>query len=27
VNEIVREVLRLLHSDLLGRGTAVENAM
>jgi two-component system sensor kinase FixL len=24
VNEIVREVLRLLHSDLLGRGTAVE---
>jgi signal transduction histidine kinase len=24
VNEIVREVLRLLHSDLLGRGTVVE---
>ena len=24
LNEIVREVLRLLHSDLLGRGTAVE---
>jgi two-component system sensor kinase FixL len=24
VNEIVQEVLRLLHSDLLGRGTAVE---
>jgi PAS domain S-box-containing protein len=24
LNEIIREVLRLLHSDLLGRGTAVE---
>jgi two-component system, LuxR family, sensor kinase FixL len=24
LNEIIREVLRLLHSDLLGRGTAIE---
>ena len=27
LNEIVREVLRLLHSDLLGRGTAVETEL
>jgi two-component system sensor kinase FixL len=27
LNEIVREVLRLLHSDLLGRGTAVETQL
>jgi two-component system, LuxR family, sensor kinase FixL len=27
LNEIVREVLRLLHSDLLGRGTAVETRL
>jgi two-component system sensor kinase FixL len=27
LNEVVREVLRLLHSDLLGRGTAVETQL
>jgi two-component system sensor kinase FixL len=27
LNEIIREVLRLLHSDLLGRGTAVETRL
>jgi two-component system, LuxR family, sensor kinase FixL len=27
LNEIVRDVLRLLHSDLLGRGTAVETQL
>jgi two-component system sensor kinase FixL len=27
LNEIIREVLRLLHSDLLGRGTAVETEL
>jgi signal transduction histidine kinase len=27
LNEIVQEVLRLLHSDLLGRGTAIETQL
>jgi C4-dicarboxylate-specific signal transduction histidine kinase len=27
LNEIIREVLRLLHSDLLGRGTAIETQL